>query len=176
MQELINWLNENVGDNIQFVSTPHERQGKREIEYVPETEEYFYNLVSKAPTHILKSLGFGKWETMNNLIEENQGKPESNPISIPILNSSDAPDQEGDAMSIKDGNLIIDCGIGNAPTEKLIEDADVWLFPAEWYNKIPNGFIVTGLYGEAYPFQKGKSDDDIRFGCLAYGIRRKINP
>ena len=60
------------------------------------------------------------------------------------------------------------------PTELLEVDEDILLFPGEWYHIIPNGFMVTGLYGESYPFNLGESDDDIRFGCLAYGIRRIV--
>lgn len=48
----------------------------------------------------------------------------------------------------------------------------LWLFPGEWYDHIPNGYIVTGLGLSKYPFEHGKSDDDIRFGVLPYGFVR----
>lgn len=51
------------------------------------------------------------------------------------------------------------------------EDSKVWLFPGEWYNHIPEGYIVTDIFDNDEPFQKGKTDDDIRFGCLSFGIK-----
>ncbi len=49
-----------------------------------------------------------------------------------------------------------------------------YLFPAEWYNCIPNGFEVLDIFGMTEKFKKGSSDDDRRFGCLCYGIKRKF--
>lgn len=46
-----------------------------------------------------------------------------------------------------------------------------WLFPAEWYSSIPAGFPVVDIFGETSAFQPGVTDDDIRFGCLSFGIR-----
>lgn len=48
-----------------------------------------------------------------------------------------------------------------------------WLFPHEWYDRIPEGFEIHGLSGEIYTFAKGVSDDDMRFGALPYGIFKK---
>ena len=48
-----------------------------------------------------------------------------------------------------------------------------YLFPGEWFKHLPDGFIVIGLNGEQYPFDKTTSDDDIRYGCLSYGFIRK---
>lgn len=71
------------------------------------------------------------------------------------------------------GEVSFDCGRHDAPTQPLSEDMDVWLFPSEWYNSIPNGFKLISISGENHLFEKGKTDDDRRFGCLAYGILRK---
>jgi hypothetical protein len=104
---------------------------------------------------------------MNNCIKENSPKPVSNRIKIPIINSpSESP--------TPDRVFTVDVGRGNAPAELLKIDEDIILFPGEWYDCIPDNFIVTGLYGEEYPFRLGDSDDDIRFGCLPYGIRRPL--
>lgn len=46
----------------------------------------------------------------------------------------------------------------------------LWLFPGEWYHYIPDGFVVTDISGCQEWFESGTTDDDIRFGCLAYGI------
>lgn len=61
-----------------------------------------------------------------------------------------------------------------APTEVLAEDADIWMFPYEWYGVIPKGFMLSGTIGESYPFLKSRLDDGNCFGCLAYGIRRPV--
>ena len=49
-----------------------------------------------------------------------------------------------------------------------------YLFPGEWYNLIPDGFEVTGIFGRKYLFKNGKTDDDIRFGCLSFGFVRSF--
>jgi len=60
------------------------------------------------------------------------------------------------------------------PDEWIEDDAapthEVWLFPGEWYHAIPLGLPVVGLHCEDDVFA-GDSDDDIRFGCLAFGVR-----
>lgn len=49
----------------------------------------------------------------------------------------------------------------------------LWLLPYTWYGSIPEGFMLTCIDGTAEPFQKGVTDDDYRFGCLAYGILKQ---
>ena len=49
------------------------------------------------------------------------------------------------------------------------------LFPYEWYDIIPDNFTVTGLYGEKFSFKRGITDNDMRFGCLGYGICKPCN-
>ena len=44
------------------------------------------------------------------------------------------------------------------------------LFPESWYKYIPEGFEVMGIDGVKEYFQPGKTEDDSRFGMLAYGI------
>ena len=54
------------------------------------------------------------------------------------------------------------------------EDGEIlWLYPKEWYELIPEGFMVTTINGEEKPFVKGETDDDIRFGALAFGFTQK---
>jgi len=48
----------------------------------------------------------------------------------------------------------------------------LWLYPAEWYDRIPEGFPLTDINGEASLFKRGETDDDMRFGALAYGFMR----
>jgi hypothetical protein len=45
-----------------------------------------------------------------------------------------------------------------------------WLYPSEWYDFIPDGIDVVAINGETETFKKGETDNDIRFGALAYGF------
>ena len=63
-------------------------------------------------------------------------------------------------------------GIGLQIWEKD-EKGTLLLFPAEWYDYIPEGYTVTVINGKDEIFHKGVSDDDRRFGALAYGIFKK---
>lgn len=54
-------------------------------------------------------------------------------------------------------------------------DADgnvLWLYPAEWYAHIPDGTTITDINGHTEQFKRGETDDDMRFGALAYGFKR----
>jgi hypothetical protein len=46
----------------------------------------------------------------------------------------------------------------------------LYLLPGEWYRSIPAGFPITDICGGDELFSPGVTDDDIRFGCLAFGI------
>ena len=52
-------------------------------------------------------------------------------------------------------------------------DADgnvLMLFPGEWYPYIPKGLSIVDINGEQETFEPGITDDDISYGCLAYGV------
>lgn len=53
------------------------------------------------------------------------------------------------------------------------DEGGLLLFPAEWYDEIPDGFIVTDINYTEEPFKRGETDDDRRFGMLSYGVVRK---
>lgn len=55
-------------------------------------------------------------------------------------------------------------------------DKNLWLFPAEWYDHIPEGYEIVNINFKTEPFRKGQTDDDRRFGCLAYGMVIKDTP
>lgn len=48
----------------------------------------------------------------------------------------------------------------------------LWLFPAEWYDHIPDGTQVVDINGATETFKHGETDNDRRFGALAYGFLR----
>ena len=50
------------------------------------------------------------------------------------------------------------------------DESGLMLFPAEWYDHIPDGLDITDINGNRERFRRGDTDDDRRFGCLAYGV------
>lgn len=50
-----------------------------------------------------------------------------------------------------------------------------WLFPHEWYNYIPNGTTIVDINGDVEEFKNGETDDDMRFGALAFGFTQKTS-
>lgn len=52
------------------------------------------------------------------------------------------------------------------------EEQNVWLFPEEWYNNIPEGFEVITITDRVIEFDRSEESSDGRFGALAFGISR----
>lgn len=50
---------------------------------------------------------------------------------------------------------------------------ELWCFPVQWYDHIPEGYEVTTINGRTEKFKRGDTDDDRRFGCLPYGFVRR---
>ena len=48
-------------------------------------------------------------------------------------------------------------------------DPDIWLIPLYLFDAVPEDFPVTDIFGKEHKFNKDL-DDDIRCGCIAYGI------
>lgn len=70
--------------------------------------------------------------------------------------------------------------LGLRPWGRQHEHADgtesgpmLWLFPGEWYPKIPNGLPIVDISFDEERFALGQTDDDIRLGCLSFGILRE---
>ena len=45
-----------------------------------------------------------------------------------------------------------------------------WLYPAEWYDHIPNGTEIVNIFGNVKTFKYGETSNDMRFGALSYGF------
>lgn len=66
--------------------------------------------------------------------------------------------------------------IGCQKWDEPDKDGNVlWLYRAEWYDHIPNGTPIVDINGEKELFKRGETDDDMRFGALAYGFLRKAD-
>jgi len=50
-------------------------------------------------------------------------------------------------------------------------DGGLALLPGEWHGRLPRGLALETIDGEKVVVGQDIIDDDIRFGCLAYGIR-----
>lgn len=67
--------------------------------------------------------------------------------------------------------------LGCLPWDEPDAEGNVlWLYPAEWYDRIPEGHVVTTISGNEEPFRRGETDDDRRFGVLAYGFQKVRHP
>jgi hypothetical protein len=51
----------------------------------------------------------------------------------------------------------------------------LWLYPATWYDHIPEGTEMVCIDGEKSAFKRGVTDDDMRYGALAYGFIRNTS-
>lgn len=63
-------------------------------------------------------------------------------------------------------------GLGLQKWEETPEQIH-WLFPYEWYDFIPEGMEIVDINGEREKFKRGTTDNDMRFGVLAYGFIQK---
>lgn len=50
-------------------------------------------------------------------------------------------------------------------------DGGLALIPGEWHGRLPAGLELECISGERVVVGAEDIDDDIRFGCLAYGLR-----
>lgn len=56
---------------------------------------------------------------------------------------------------------------------KWDDESDLYLFPLYLVPIIPENLEVISISGEKFKYKKEKTDNDIRFGCVAYGIEIK---
>ena len=74
------------------------------------------------------------------------------------------------------------CAWNNPKDEDAVDGEfggkQLWLIPGAWYKQLPMGLVLTCISGKEEIVKNGYDlfsspnyiDDDIRFGCLAYGI------
>lgn len=60
--------------------------------------------------------------------------------------------------------------------QKWTEEDELWLYPAEWYDSIPDGYEIVDINNVTENFKHGETDDDRRFGALAFGFKSNMNP
>jgi hypothetical protein len=87
--------------------------------------------------------------------------------------STEPPPADGRRRVLHRDAVYYDLEDENDPRPKTHE---LWLFPGSWYRQIPTGFPIVSIFGELEEFEIGKTDNDIRYGCLAYGLMIPIKP
>lgn len=96
------------------------------------------------------------------------------PASWPSVACPPADLEAFEALKTFDRNALLEIGL--VPWDDTDDGKNtVWLFPAEWYRAIPAGFVVRVISGRDEVFVPGKTDNDTRFGALAYGIVGALN-
>ena len=72
-----------------------------------------------------------------------------------------------DTLKLLPKEILVEMGLGVWDETSTTTH---YLYPKEWYDSIPDGYPVTFISGDTEPFKTGKTDDDYRYGCLAYGF------
>lgn len=79
--------------------------------------------------------------------------------------------KEYEALPKMDKKTLLD--IGCQMWEKVGNKIH-WLYPAEWFEYIPEGFEVYSVNEKYVKFNKHSCDADTRFGALSYGFLQAI--
>ena len=77
------------------------------------------------------------------------------------------------ALRELDRNALRELGLRafNDPADNDFEGGKVlMLLPGEWYRAIPLGFELVSVMGRAFAFAPSVQRQDIRLGCLAFGL------
>lgn len=104
------------------------------------------------------------------------GRPEGSPKPVGVL-----PSVFTRLHTMSDGELrLLGCRAWDEPggpqavPGQTVAGHVLYLFPAEWYERIPNGFEVVTISGRREKFERGRTSDDRRFGVLAYGVLKAL--
>jgi hypothetical protein len=121
--------------------------------------------VSELADRIRSAIGAGMFEEVSVLLPQFERVDANAPWWFPT--------SAADLDSIKDApsDFLRRLGLGIWSNDNGIEH---WLYPGEWYDSIPEGYPMACIDGETEEFKKGETDNDIRYGCLAYGFTRPI--
>jgi hypothetical protein len=118
-------------------------------------------------------LQFGDVNDFAHQIRELIGTGDFDKVRV-VLPEFDRAD--GKIISIKPKDAAWLDNLKNAPPEILQDigmqhwEENIWLFPSEWYDHIPDGYDIVTIWNIKEQFHKGVTSDDRRFGALAYGI------
>lgn len=99
------------------------------------------------------------------------------PAGYPSPGSAPRTQKEWEALASMSEVALREMGLGPWGTSNKDDDGNMsgpmlWLFPGEWYTSIPAGLEIVNIFFEHLRFIPGETDDDIRFGCLSFGVLR----
>lgn len=81
--------------------------------------------------------------------------------------------QEKENIEILDLNKLTIEQAKELGFQRWDEESDIWLFPLWFLPLIPIGTEVTSISGDKIIYNGKNLDNDIRFGCIAYGVQLK---
>ncbi len=159
---------------------PTKREDGKTILYIPKTRDE-YELLANSPYEVLEKVGMQRWgffRPKNG--EDSPTKLDLTPLDemeegeIKVFKPGafkkiDAPEIKWipiDACDDVDNTKSVD-EILSAYEESIYE---LWLFPGEWYEHIPEGTTIVSIMGKERPFNREKESNDLSFGALAYGF------
>lgn len=64
--------------------------------------------------------------------------------------------------------------MGLRPYNKINNKKQLWLFPKEWFDYIPENYEVTDIFNDKEKFNKRKFSKDSKNGVLSYGITLNV--
>ena len=122
-----------------------------------ESHELKYSDESELVRALRKAIGVGDYETVKVTLSQFER------IDNQTIKYFPKTKEEYDNLKKVPHELLLDIGLG-------AWEKGHYLYPAEWYDYIPEGYEVVFIDGRTGKFQRGITDDDRRFGCLPYGF------
>jgi hypothetical protein len=101
---------------------------------------------------------------------------------------ADEPRQALKERGLRSWSQVVRAGTVRHPERRLQQEGRLWedvdengthvlmLFPGEWYSAIPRGLEIVNIFGVPKVFVPGQTDDDIRIGCLSFGVVVPVAP
>lgn len=164
------------GEEYEIYST------KVAFNFKPKNADEFKNLITNSPYKLLFDMGFIKWYTLDNIkLRINEILTVQNERIAHFAKFKDYLGMFFDVtLSIMHNDEIKIMDEENFPKpQKLMEigeedsKTELILFPEDWYDIIPEGYLVTSIFGETFTFKKELKKND-SFGVLDFGILKKI--
>lgn len=110
---------------------------------------------------IRKMLGVGDYEAVGCILSQLERTDGRKVTYVP------ATIEEFDALKKAPDNILKDIGMQQW-------DEKLWLYPAEWYDYIPDQYEVIKISGKKGKFKFGVTNDEMRYGALAFGFIKEI--
>jgi len=131
---------------------------------MPEEFELAYSDESELARVIRQAIGAGDYETVKAVCSPHEREDGRKVYYFPRTV------EEFDNLKKAPHELLIDIGLGLWDGDEENMTWTHYLYPYEWYDCIPEGYMITNIFDEDLPFQNGKTPREKRLGCLPYGF------